>query len=191
VREIFAYSRVAPGRPRFGFHGLGRVQRPDLMLPTPVAAAAPLSGPALSINPWRADDPRVLDDNPPADSLLRRGLPYLFVAAVIAMCVVVVVQRAGPRPVLWWAEVHIGYHPTANVDAEAGCGSIAASTWGAQWVGRTAVPQTPEDPTRLTGVLRLVSPDHATLTLGSSEVDHLGRMPRHAKFTFACAPTTR
>jgi hypothetical protein len=133
----------------------------------------------------------VLDDNPPAESLLRRGLPYLFVATLIAMCVIVVVQRAGPRPVLWWAEVHIGYHPTANVDAEAGCGSIAANTWGAQWVGGTSLPQTPEDPIPFTGVLRLVSPDHATLTLASSEVDQLRRMPRHAKFTFACARMTR
>jgi hypothetical protein len=133
----------------------------------------------------------VLDDNPPADALLRRWLPYVLVVALVAACAAVVVQRAGPRPVLWWAEVHLGYHPTANVDAEAGCGSIAANEWGAQWVGRTAVPKTPEDPTRLRGVLRLVSPDQATLTLGTGEVDLLRRMARNARFAFACAAAAR
>jgi hypothetical protein len=133
----------------------------------------------------------VLDDNPPAEALLRRWLPYVLVVVLVATCAVVVVRRAGPRPVLWWAEVHVGYHPTANVDAEAGCGSIATKTWGAQWVGGTGVPQTPHDPTRLTGVLRLASPDHATLTLGTGEVDHLRRLPRNVKFMFACGAMVR
>ena len=141
----------------------------------------------LSENPRGADDPGVFyDDNPPAAPLLRRWLPYLLVVALIATGAAVVVQRAGPRQVLWRAETRIGQHPTATVQAEAGCGSITASTWGAQWAGSTSVPPTPQDPTGLTGVLRLVSPDHATLTLETGEVDQLRRLPRGAHFTFAC-----
>ena len=146
---------------------------------------------ALIGSSGRADDSRVLDDNPPVEPLLRRWLPWVVVAVLIATCVGALVERAGPRPVLWWAEVHIGYHPTATVDAAVGCGSIAADTWGAQWVGDTAVPRAPQDPSHVTGVLRLISPDHATLTLATGEVDRLRRLPRNLKFIFDCGAPSR